>query len=298
MVLRQWLTKPRVAVLLTALATLAAIGGYWQLRVACECAPSPYEETTSLYRIMHFQPFETSYYGQFYEDYILGYVFRDQRTGFYVDVGANDPNKWNSTRHFYERGWTGINIEPNVLEFKKIVEFRPRDLNYNVGIASTEGWMTFYQAAGQSDGASTFDRDEAERLKRQHGVAFTEVLVPVTTLDALLARTSIPEISFVSIDVEGFETQVLDSIDLARYKPVVMCVEATQPLSEVPTYAAWEPRVLKAGYLFAMSDGLNRYYVRKTRLDLLERFIFADMCVKRSKLMRKVKLDGFTSWDK
>ena len=34
-----------------------------------------------------------SYYSQFYEDYILGYVFKDQKSGFYVDVGANDPDR-------------------------------------------------------------------------------------------------------------------------------------------------------------------------------------------------------------
>jgi hypothetical protein len=121
--------------------------------------------------------------------------------------------------------------------------------------------------------------------------------VPVTTLDALLAKTPIPEISFVSIDVEGFERQVIESIDLPRYKPAVLCIEATQPTSEVAVYGAWEPRVLKASYLFAMSDGLNRYYVHRDRLDLLQRFIFIDMCVKKSKLKRQVKMDGFTAWN-
>jgi FkbM family methyltransferase len=286
-----------LAVLLSALAAVAAIGSYWQFRVDCECAPSRFEKTTYLYKITHFQRMTTRYYGQFYEDYILGYVFGSQKTGFYIDVGANDPNKWNSTRYFYQRGWRGINIEPNAIQFRKIVEFRPRDINYNVGISSTEGTLTFYQAAGRADPLSTFDRDEAERLKRDQGVVFAELPVPVTTLNALLAKTPIPEISFVSIDVEGFERQVIESIDLARYKPAALCIEATQPTSEVAVYGAWEPRVLKAGYLFAMSDGLNRYYVHKDRLDLLQRFIFIDTCVKKSKFKRQVKMDGFTAWN-
>ena len=295
------LTKPRVigvAVILSALVTLLAVGGYWRLRTQCECPPSQFEDATYLYRVTHFERTATVYYGQFYEDYVLGYVFRNQKNGFYIDVGANDPNKWNSTRYFYERGWRGINIEPNAVEFKKITEFRPRDLNYNVGIANTEGTMTFYQVAGKKSGLSTFDRDEAERLKKERGVVVTELQVPLTTLDTLLAKILIPRISFLSIDVEGFEKQVIESIDLVRYRPAVLCIEATQPLSEVAAYGAWEPRVLKAGYLFAMSDGLNRYYVHRDRLDLLSRFIFVDMCVKASKLKRHVKMDGFTFWDK
>lgn len=295
------MTKPRViglAVISSALVALVALGGYWRFRTDCECAPSQFENTTYLYQITHFERMATVYYGQFYEDYVLAYVFRGQKNGFYIDVGANDPNKANTTRYFYERGWRGINIEPNAVEFRKIVESRPRDINYNVGVANSEGTMTFYQAAGSQSGVSTFDRDDAERLTRERGVVFSERRVQVTTLNALLAKTSIPQISFLSIDVEGFEKQVIESIDLVRYKPAVLCIEATQPLSEVAAYGAWEPLVLRAGYLFAMSDGLNRYYVHRDRLDLLSRFIFVDMCVKQSKLKRHVRMDGIRSWDK
>jgi FkbM family methyltransferase len=301
MALGRSLTKPRViglAVILSGLVALVAVGGYWRLRTDCECAPSQFENTTYLYQITHFERMATVYYGQFYEDYILAYVFKNQKNGFYIDVGANDPNKWNTTRYFYERGWRGINIEPNALEFRKIVESRPRDINYNVGVANIEGTMTFYQVAGSKSGLSTFDRDEAQRLTKERGIVFTELPVQLTTLNALLAKTSIPQIEFLSIDVEGFEKQVIESIDLVRYKPAVLCIEATQPLSEVAVYGAWEPLVLKARYLFAMSDGLNRYYVHRNRLDLLSRFIFVDMCVKQSKLKRHVRMDGIRSWDK
>jgi len=47
----------------------------------------------------------------------------------------------------------------------------------------------------------------------------------------------------------------------------------------------------------AMFDGLNRYYVRKDRISLLPRFIHIDMCVKKSKYQRHVKLDGINPWE-
>ena len=53
-----------------------------------------------------------AYYSQFYEDYILGYVFKDQKSGFYVDVGASHPTDGSVTRLLYDRGWSGINVEP------------------------------------------------------------------------------------------------------------------------------------------------------------------------------------------
>ena len=297
---RRSLTKPRAIGLAAIMAVLLALAGVAALRALqsdCACGPSRFEPASTTYWITHLGRPAPVYYGQFYEDYILAYVFAAQTRGFYIDVGANDPNHANTTRYFYERGWNGMNVEPNALEFRKIVESRPRDINWNVGIADREGTMTFYQVKASQSGLSTFDRNEVERLKRG-GFEFTELPVQVTTVDALLAKSVVPEISFVSIDVEGFEKQVIESFDLVRHRPLVLCVEATMPLSPVAAYGAWEPLVLEAGYLFAMSDGLNRYYVRKNRLDLLSRFIVADMCVKQSKLKRGVRLDGISSWNR
>ena len=51
-------------------------------------------------------------YSQFYEDLILFCIFYEVKNGFYIDVGANDPNIISVTKAFYLRGWYGINIEP------------------------------------------------------------------------------------------------------------------------------------------------------------------------------------------
>jgi FkbM family methyltransferase len=239
------------------------------------------------------------YYSQTYEDYILAYVFKNVANGFYIDVGANDPNVFNVTRFFYERGWRGINIEPNVELFKRIVQFRPRDRNYNCGISNTEGNLKFYQETNEFDDLmpmSTFDKAIAERQKKEHRIHFTEILVPVKTLNNLLAKISIPEITFITIDVEGFEKQVIESIDLTRYKPVVLCIEAMDPSTENPSYRDWEKLVIDNNYVFAMSDGLNRYYLHKSHIELLPRFIDIDRCVKLSKYKRQVKMDGWSLW--
>ena len=266
------------------IAVLITVAHCRQENGSCDCPPSKFENGM--------------YYSQTYEDYILAYVFKNVASGFYIDVGANDPNVFNVTRFFYERGWRGINIEPNVMLFKRIIEFRPRDINYNCGISNTEGNLKFYQESNKVDDLmplSTFDKAIAEMHKKKHGVPFTEILVPVTTLNNLLAKISIPEISFISIDVEGFEKQVVESIDLARYKPVVLCIEETSP-GENASYADWEKIVINSNYVFAMSDGVNRYYLHKSHIELLSRFIDIDRCVKLSKYKRQVKMDGWSSW--
>ena len=47
------------------------------------------------------------------------------------------------------------------------------------------------------------------------------------------------------------------------------------------------------GYIFAMGDGLNRYYVHSSQDRLLPKFIEADFCVRRDKLDKRLHLDGY-----
>jgi FkbM family methyltransferase len=267
-----------------AVLVMLALVICWQEKKSYNCPPSKFENGT--------------YYSQTYEDYILAHVFKDTASGFYIDVGANDPNVFNVTRFFYERGWRGINIEPNTELYLQLMIFRQRDINYNVGISNTEGTMIFYQQTEQSDSLmplSTFDIEIANTQKKK-GILFREIVVPVTTLNNLLEKISVPEISFMTIDVEGFEKQVLESINLVRYKPAVLCIEATRPGTAELSYMDWEQIVLSNNYVFAMSDGVNRYYLHKSHLGLLPRFIDIDRCVKLSKFKRQVKMDGWSSW--
>jgi FkbM family methyltransferase len=245
----------------------------------CDCPPSRFEKG----------PF----YSQFYEDYILSYVLGDRSSGFYVDVGANDPMVNSVTQYFYERGWHGINIEPNKELMAEFYARRPRDINLNVGISDKEGSLTFYQVSKKT-GLSTFDKRIADRLKKRKA-KIKKIVVPVTTLEKVLTTQPVPaEITFLNVDVEGFELEVLQGIDFSRHQPVVVCVEAGPGTA---VHGHWENLMLKGGYIFALFDGLNRYYLHKNHLELLDRFVFIDMCVKMSKSQRHVRLDGYSSWD-
>ena len=61
-------------------------------------------------------------YSQKGEDLFLSRMFPKHYEGFYVDVGANDPIRFNNTYKFYKRGWKGMNIEPDANNYKKLKE--------------------------------------------------------------------------------------------------------------------------------------------------------------------------------
>jgi FkbM family methyltransferase len=235
---------------------------------------------------------ESGYHSQFYEDYVLGYVFKDVEQGVYVDVGAHHPDVNSVTKHFYQRGWRGINIEPIPELIELFRRGRAEDVNLGIGISDTVGQLTFYQSPQMV--ISTFDAEVMKRHKAK-GIRFDEITVPVSTLNAVFEQQPIVRsgVTFLNADVEGFEKQVFSGLDFEKYQPHVIMAEATAPNTEVPTHQAWEPILVAGGYVFAMDDGLNRYYVHRTRQDLLPRFLEVDYCVGLDKVAKHIKLNGF-----
>ncbi len=237
---------------------------------------------------------KSGYHSQYYEDYILSYVFRARQQGTYIDVGANHPDKSNLTKRFYLAGWRGINIEPNPEMFKLLQEARQNDVNLNVGISDRAGALPFYRFAGSAHPLSTFDREIALQHKEKN-LSFEEIPVPLITLNEVFEKNPFLQgrASFLNIDVEGFESKVLASIDLDKVHPEVIVVESTRPLTETISYQEWESILKNHGYLFATSDGLNRYYVHQTQRALLKDFVEISLCVNLDKLQKNLHLDGF-----
>jgi FkbM family methyltransferase len=191
-------------------------------------------------------------YAQNSEDVLLHRAF-PTGTGFYIDAGACHPVLHSVTKHFYERGWRGINVEPVARVYEMLCADRPRDINLNMGLSNRDDTLTFYEATS-SLGWSTFRAEHAEGVRRT-GIDFVERSVPVTTLAALCERYVDGPIDFLKVDVEGHEREVLEGADWSRWRPRVVLIEGLDP-------RPWEHLVLGSGYLFASFDGINHFYVR------------------------------------
>lgn len=208
-------------------------------------------------------------YAQNHEDVLLDRAFPRGHAGFYIDVGANDPVVNSVTKHFYDLGWRGINIEPLPAQFEALQAARERDVNLNIGLSDSAGEATFYEFPPELNAISTFSAEEAERHAGNGQPSFART-VATRTLAQVCTEHASGAIDFLSIDVEGHEQAVLSGNDWERWRPRVILVEATQPATTVPVHERWEPILLEAGYLFATFDGLNRYYVRPEDAELKE----------------------------
>jgi len=208
-------------------------------------------------------------YAQNYEDVVLWRALKHIEKGFYIDVGAWSPDFDSVTKAFYDRGWCGINVEPNP-EFKKEYEVkRPRDRTLCVALSDKPGTGSIYLAPGFS-GLSSLNKAVLEKNLPSHLVADC-LTVEVTTLASIGQKyVADRDVHFLKIDVEGLEKNVLQGNDWSLLRPWIVLVEATIPLSTEENYSAWESILLAADYTFAYADGLNRFYVATEHAELMK----------------------------
>lgn len=124
-------------------------------------------------------------YAQNFEDVLLNRIFREQNTGFYVDIGANHPVYDSVTKAFYERGWRGINIEPVPQYYNLLKCDRAEDINLNIGISDEEGELIFCDLV--DTGLSTFDQEMAEKLSKEDGFSMEKYTVKVKKISRYLS---------------------------------------------------------------------------------------------------------------
>ncbi len=199
-------------------------------------------------------------YAQHGEDVVLWRALRHVSPGNYVDVGAAHPVIDSVTKALYERGWRGIDIEPVEAYAQLLREDRPDDVVVQCLVGADDGAAQFFRV--DSTGLSTTDPRFAALATNRGFEAVAQVL-PVRTLDHILADVwdTNRDLHVLKIDVEGGEADVLAGTDLARLRPWVIVVEATEPQSTTSTRDTFDSYITDAGYRPTLFDGLNVFYV-------------------------------------
>lgn len=148
--------------------------------------------------------------------------------GFYIDVGANDPNVMSVTKLFYDHGWRGVNMEPSEGYFDMLEAARSEDVNLRQGAGAEHGRLIFYEIPGT--GLSTLDKCIADGYADK-GMSVRAREIEVVTLAEVCEKYAQDrDIHFLKIDVEG--GSVLQGMDFKRFRPWILVVEATLPLSK------------------------------------------------------------------
>jgi FkbM family methyltransferase len=172
-------------------------------------------------------PYNVSY-SQAGEDLILELFFEARQIIDirYLDIGCNHPVKFNNTFKLYENGHTGICVEPDPTVVKLIEKKRSRDLCLNVGLAGqTFGDIPFFVM--NNSVMNTFSEVEAKSMESNGIFQIEEVIrIPVIGISDFMTQyfsDSVP--TFVNIDVEGLDLEIISNFPFDRYRPSCFCIE-------------------------------------------------------------------------
>jgi FkbM family methyltransferase len=203
-------------------------------------------------------------YSQNREDVMLWRALRHIPQGFYIDVGANHPSDDSVTKAFYDRGWSGINVEPLPSHLHQLQAERHRDVNLGIAMGAQDGEIELFDT--EIRGLATANSEVAEH-HRASGLEVHSLRVPMRRLETIWKEYVHGPVHFLKIDVEGFEEQVLRGMDLRQQRPWILVIEATRPNSN-QVDAPWDCLVTDSGYTLVYFDGLNRYYVAQEHAQL------------------------------
>jgi FkbM family methyltransferase len=178
---------------------------------------------------------EKEFYSQFGQDrYLFEKFFKEKKNGVFVDVGANDGVTFNNS-YFFEKnlGWTGICVEPIPKVFAQLQKVRKAHCVQGCIRSGQENARFFHVKGGKiaemfSGLADQYDSQQF--LRAQYEIEECKGSVEIITvkcfdLTSLLLKNGITHVDYLSVDTEGGELEILQSLDFQSIQVDIIDVE-------------------------------------------------------------------------
>ena len=150
-------------------------------------------------------------------------IFKNQKNGFYLDIGCGHPIKNNNTYLLNKKGWSGINIDLDKENIDLFNSYRKKDVNLATAVSDKEGETDLYFYHNKS-ALNTISKENADFQKAKVSAIKR---VKTQTINKIIENTSFKDrkIDFLSVDVEGSEFAILKNFNFTKYSPKVIVVE-------------------------------------------------------------------------
>ena len=150
-------------------------------------------------------------------------IFKNQKNGFYLDIGCGHPIKNNNTYLLNKRGWSGINIDLDEENIDLFNSYRKKDVNLATAVSDKEGETDLYFYHNKS-ALNTISKENADFQKAKVSAIKR---IKTQTINKIIENSQFKDrkIDFLSVDVEGSELAILKNFDFTKYSPKVIVVE-------------------------------------------------------------------------
>lgn len=222
----------------------------------------PYEDNSRRY--WREKPYAGESYTLSFEDLVLDWVrekleipYQDMR---YIELGVMEPVAGNNTYFFYKRGAKGILVEANPGCIEKIQYARARDkILCRAVFAEHVDTVPFYIA--DDEGLSSVIEKHVEGWEGHYHVERLEVpVIHINEVFELLEKER--DCDLLSIDIEGYDLQALQSLDWKKHRPKIIITELSWGSSGMQLYyqEIVDLLVQKDYFLYA-NNGYNGIFI-------------------------------------
>jgi FkbM family methyltransferase len=184
------------------------------------------------------------------ETWLLNQFFADTKHGIFIDIGANEPESAVSLELF-KRGWRGLVVDPIPSNATKL---EAAGFDVWCGAVTTEemakaGETKFHVAGGERGRKSSLDAELIDPL-----LEITEIVVPLITLQNLIAKMDVESIQLLAIDVEGCERDVLSTLPNGFHIDLIL-------VEDWARNTLLHQDLVSRGYRRVRRTGYNSWYV-------------------------------------
>jgi FkbM family methyltransferase len=191
------------------------------------------------------------------DEWVIRDYFHDKRGGTFLDVGASHYKAGSNTYYLETQlGWSGVAIDARSEFGPDYQRHRPRTRFVAMFAADADhGTARLFVPADNGFVASA-----SQDLAHAGGQRTTARDVPTTTLNAVLEQAGIAAIDLLNMDIELSEPKALAGLDVEKYRPALVCIEAHRPVrQQILNYFAQHRYQLVGQYLRV--DPTNLYFV-------------------------------------
>lgn len=203
------------------------------------------------------------YFSQYGQDIIVSEHFKKNK-GFFLDIGAHDGISLNNTYYFEKvLNWEGIAFEPNPEVYKRLIKNRKCEC-INACISEKSGEIEFLLINGYSEMLSgiqsKYNSSHMKRIKREikiHGGEIKKIFTSCCRVNEILNARKIKNVDIISIDTEGGEFEIINSIDFSKINFKAIVIE-----NNYSDYRIWQKLINEDFYLFALAGSDEIYFKR------------------------------------